>query len=150
MTTRAIIAALLSGSLLGVTMTGRCEQPAPQQAPQQPGAAAPTGPHAIPAQQAVQAMAGMAGIYRFAPSGDLYLYPMVKLQQNLYGMHGTYRVTPQGIILVPTGMEAPDMGMDSIGGVSGSFRVTPDGTAYFQSTPHAPVGMSGQTGRGSP
>jgi hypothetical protein len=147
---RATIAAVLSIYLLSVTMTARCEQTAGQQAPQQTGAAAPAEPHALSGQQAVQAMAGMAGIYRFAPGGDLYLYPMVKLQQNLYGMHGTYRVTPQGIILLPTGMEAPDMGMDSMGGVSGSFRVTPDGTAYFQPTPHAPVGMSGQTGRGSP
>ena len=172
--TRVISRALLGGCLLGAGMAGWSQEQAPtqiqaqtpaqtqaqtqpqtqQQAQQQPGrqsgSAAPTPQQAMSAQQALQAMAGMGGIFRKAPGGDLYLYPAVKLRQSLNGMHGTYRITPRGIILMPTGMDAPDLGMDSMGGVAGSFRVTPDGSAYFQPTPHAPVGMSGETGRGNP
>ncbi len=105
---------------------------------------------ALSLQQAVQAMVGMGGLYRVDPSGDTYLYPTIKLQSDLYGMHGFYRITPGGITLHPTGMEAPDMGMNIMGGVSGYFRVTPDGEAYFQPKPHAPIGMSGETGKRNP
>lgn len=106
-----------------------------------------SGQQTLTAQQAMKAMAGMAGVYRLDQSGDTYLYPLIKLKQDLNGMHGTYRVTPQGIMLQPTGMEAADISMSSMGGITGSFRVTPSGDAYFQPKPHAPIGMSGETGR---
>ncbi len=106
-----------------------------------------TGARPIPVEQAMAAMAGMGGIFRMDPSGDTYLYPVIKLKQDLQGMHGIYYVTPQGITLRPTGMEAPDLGMSSMGGVAGSFRVTPNGDAYFQPKPHNPIGMSGESGR---
>lgn len=142
MPTRAVTTALLGGCLLGIPSIGW-----PQE---QAETAPPSAPRAMSAQQAFEAMAGMGGIFRMTPNGDTYLYPLVKLEQNIYGMHGSYRVTPQGILLIPTGMEAPDLSMELMGGVSGSFRLTPDGSAYFQPTPHAPVGMSGETGRGNP
>lgn len=106
-----------------------------------------TGERALPVEQAMSAMAGMGGIYRVDAAGDTYLYPVIKLKQDLQGMHGIYYVTPQGITLQPTGMEAPDLGMSSMGGVAGSFRVTPKGDAYFQPKPHDPIGMSGESGR---
>jgi hypothetical protein len=106
-----------------------------------------TGERALPVEQAMAAMAGMGGIYRVDAAGDTYLYPVIKLKQDIQGMHGVYYVTPQGITLRPTGMEAPDLGMSSMGGVAGSFRVTPNGDAYFQPKPHDPIGMSGESGR---
>jgi hypothetical protein len=101
----------------------------------------------LTARQAMKAMSGMAGVYRLDQTGDTYLYPLIKIKQDLNGMHGTYRVTPQGIILQPTGMEASDVSMSEMGGITGSFRVTPDGDAYFQPKPHSPIGMSGDTGK---
>jgi hypothetical protein len=106
-----------------------------------------SGEQPLTAEQAMKAMSGMAGIYRVDQTGDTFLYPLIELKQDLHGMHGTYRVTPQGIILQPTGMEAPDISLDAMGGITGSFRVTPGGDAYFQPTPHSPIGMSGDTGK---
>lgn len=105
------------------------------------------GERAMPVEQAMTAMAGMGGVYRVDASGDTFLYPVIKLKQDLQGMHGVYSVTPQGITLRPTGMQAPDLGLSAMGGVAGSFRVTPDGDAYFQPKAHDPIGMSGDSGR---
>jgi len=100
----------------------------------------------ISAEEALQAMAGMAGYYRVAPNGDTYLYPSLKLVQGLGGLYGTYGIGSQGITLVPMGMAAPNLGMSAMGGVAGSFRVTPMGQAYFRPQPEPPVGMSGMSG----
>jgi hypothetical protein len=105
------------------------------------------GAQVMSAQDALQAMSGMAGYYRRAPNGDTYLYPGMKLSSDMKGMYGSYSVSPHGIILHPVGMAAQDLSMSSMGGVVGYFRVTPDNKAHFYPAPKAPTGMSGMTGR---
>lgn len=105
----------------------------------------PTWTNPISAEEALEAMAGMAGYYHVAPNGDTYLYPSLRLVQDLGGLYGTYGISSQGITLVPMGM-APDLGMSAMGGVAGSFRVTPLGEAFFRPQPEPPVGMSGMRG----
>lgn len=109
-----------------VTGPGRAEGPA----------AAGTGgakPTVLTSQDALKAMSGMAGYYRVAPTGEVFLYPEMKLAAEMYGMYGTYRVTPQGILLRPGGAAGIAMAESAMGGASGTFRITPTGQAFFYS-----------------
>jgi hypothetical protein len=90
-----------------------------------------SAPTVMPSRDALKMMSGMAGYYRASPTGDVYLYPRIKLVEGMSGMYGTYRVTPEGIQLHPGGAQGMTMAESAMGGASGTFRITPSGQAYF-------------------
>ena len=117
-------AAALVLTLSGVSAVGH----AAEQAAEGEKTSAPT---VMAAKDALKAMSGMAGYYRVAPTGDVFLYPRMKLAEKMYGMYGTYQVTPDGILLRPGGADGVTMAESAMGGASGAFRITPTGQAYF-------------------
>jgi hypothetical protein len=90
-------------------------------------------PTVLPSTEALRTMSGMAGYYRATPTGDVYLYPRMRLEAGMDGMYGTYSVTPEGILLRPGGVDGITMAESAMGGAGGSFRITPTGMAYFYS-----------------
>ncbi len=134
-------AAALSLALTVVTAHGRADE----QAETSTGGTAPT---VLTSQDALKKMSGMAGYYRAAPTGDLFLYPEMKLAAEMYGMYGTYRVTPEGILLRPGGAAGITMAESAMGGASGTFRITPTGQAFFYSHQMQAPGTSEAGGKG--
>lgn len=101
---------------------------AKDQAPADVDASAPT---VLSSKDALKAMSGMIGYYRMEPTGNVFLYPTMKIEEGMYGMYGTYHVTPDGILLRPGGADGITMAESAMGGASGSFRIAPDGQAFF-------------------
>lgn len=102
----------------------------------------------LTSQDALKRMSGMAGYYRVAPTGDLFLYPEMKLAAEMYGMYGTYRVTREGILLTPGGADGIAMAESAMGGASGTFRITPSGQAFFYSHRKQAPGTGEAGGKG--
>ena len=122
---RAVFAA--AASVLGLVVAIDSSH-AEEQAATGENASAPT---VLTSQDALKMMSGMSGYYRSTPTGDVFLYPTMKLAAEMYGMYGTYRVTPEGILLRPGGADGITMAESAMGGASGTFRITPSGQAYF-------------------
>jgi len=87
----------------------------------------------LPSNDALKVMSGMSGYYRKAPTGEVFLYPVMKLEEGMYGMYGTYSVTKEGILLRPGGEAGVTMAVSAMGDASGTFRITPRGQAVFYS-----------------
>jgi len=122
---RAISAVMiLASTLAGVVTTAHAEA----QASRNVGTPAPK---VLSSRDALKVMSGMAGYYRKAPTGDVFLYPTMKLEEGMYGMYGTYQVTQDGILLRPGGADGIAMAESAMGGASGTFRITPKGQAFF-------------------
>lgn len=100
---------------------------------EEPGAGdtGPSAPTVLTAKDALKAMKGMIGYYRKEPTGDVFLYPTMKVEEGMYGMYGTYHVTPEGILLRPGGANGIAMAESAMGGASGTYRITPNGQAFF-------------------
>ena len=118
-----------AGLILALTLSGMVQTvQAEDQVSGNVGASAPT---VLTSKDALKAMSGMAGYYRKAPTGDVFLYPTMKLEEGMYGMYGTYQVTPDGILLRPGGADGIAMAESAMGGASGTFRIAPNGQAFF-------------------
>ena len=129
----------LALAITGVTASGYAEE-------QANNAAEPT---VLTSRDALERMSGMAGYYRVAPTGEVFLYPRMKLAAEMYGMYGTYRVTSEGILLRPGGADGITMAESAMGGSSGTFRITPSGQAFFYSRPEQARETAGKGATGS-
>lgn len=115
-----VSAVLLAGSIQSTLADAR-----------ESGSVRASAPTVLSSKEALKMMSGMAGYYRKAPTGDVFLYPAMKIGEGMYGMYGTYHVTPDGILLRPGGADGIAMAESAMGGASGTYRISPNGQAYF-------------------